>query len=216
MADSVFLETKPRSEHGSQAARRLRRQGLVPAVLYGHKEATVPLTLDGDEVMRAIRHGVRVVDLKTSGKEEKAFIRELQWDHLGKTLLHVDFTRVSLDERITVTVRLELRGTAPGVAGGGVLDQPMHDLEIECLAIKIPESIRVSIAELQLGGVIHVKDLHLPEGVTTKVDPEAIVVHVTLPTAEPEPTAIVEPGAGTTEPEIIGRQKAAEEEESES
>lgn len=214
MAETVTLGAKPRQENGSQAARRLRREGLVPAVLYGHKEATIMLTLNLDEVTKALRHGARVVDLKTEGgKEEKAFIRELQWDHLGKSLLHVDFTRVSLDERIDVTVRLELRGIAPGVTGGGVLDQPLHELEIECLAISIPESIRVNIGELQLGGVIHVKDLHLPEGVTTKVDPDAIVVHVTTPAVEAEPGAIPEAG-GTAEPEVIG--KAKEEEESES
>jgi large subunit ribosomal protein L25 len=128
-------------------------------------------------------------------------------------LLHVDFTRVSLDERITVTVRLELRGIAPGVNAGGVLDQPLHELEIECLAISIPETIRVSIAELQMGGVIHVKDLHLPEGITTAADPDAIVVHVTTPAAETEEGAIPEAG-GSAEPEVIG--KAKEEEESES
>jgi len=214
MAETVTLGANARKENGSQAARRLRREGKVPAVLYGHKEATIMLTLDRDEVTKALRHGARVVDLKPEGgKEEKAFIRELQWDHLGKTLMHVDFTRVSLDERINVTVRLELRGIAPGVSGGGVLDQPLHELEIECLAISIPESIRVNIAELQLGGVIHVKDLHLPEGVTTSVDPEAIVVHVTTPSAEAEPGAIPESG-GSVEPEVIG--KAKEEEESES
>ncbi|HEV8062335.1 MAG TPA: 50S ribosomal protein L25 [Gemmataceae bacterium] len=214
MAETVALVAQSRQENGSQAARRLRRKGLVPAILYGHKEATIMLTLNLDEVTKALRHGARVVDLKTEGgKEEKAFIRELQWDHLGKSLLHVDFTRVSLDERITVTVRLELRGIAPGVNAGGVLDQPLHELEIECLAISIPESIRVNIAELQIGAVIYVKDLHLPEGITTTADPEAIVVHVTTPVAEVEPGAIPEAG-GTAEPEVIGKTK--EEEESES
>lgn len=212
MAETIALSAKPRSERGSQAVRRLRRQGQVPAVLYGHKEETLAIKLSSDEVIKALRHGARVVDLKTEGgKEEKAFIRDLQWDHLGQHLLHVDFTRVSLDERIRVTVRLELRGTAPGVTAGGVLDQPLHDLEIECLAISIPESIRVPIGELQMDGVIYVKDLVLPAGVKTFADPEAIVVHVTKPLAEPEPTAVPEvPGAA--EPEVIGRPKAEEEE----
>jgi large subunit ribosomal protein L25 len=214
MAETVALVAQSRTENGSQAARKLRRKGILPAVLYGHKEATLHLSLNLEEVTKALRHGARVVDLKTEGgKEEKAFIRHLQWDHLGKSLLHVDFTRVSLDERINVIVRLELRGVAPGVNAGGVLDQPLHELEIECLAISIPESIRVTIAELQLGGVIHVKDLTLPEGITTKTDPDAIVVHVTIPAAEAEPGAIPE-AAGTAEPEVIG--KAKEEEETES
>jgi large subunit ribosomal protein L25 len=214
MAETVALVVAARNESGSQAARKLRRKGLVPAVLYGHKEATVHLSLNLEEFTKALRHGARVVDLKTDGgKDEKALIRDLQWDHLGKSLLHIDFARVSLDERIHVTVRVELRGIAPGVNAGGVLDQPLHELEIECLAISIPETIRVNIAELQMGGVIHVKDLTLPEGVTTDADPDAIVVHVTLPAAETEPGAIPEAG-GSAEPEVIG--KAKEEEESES
>lgn len=211
MAETVSLTAQPRSGRGSQKARQLRRKGLVPAVLYGHKEATLSLALPLDEVIKAVRHGARVVDLKADGKEEKAFIRELQWDHLGKQLLHVDFTRVSMDERIVVSVPLEIRGIAPGIAAGGVLDQPMHTLSIECLAISIPESIRVNVGELQLGSVIHVKDVVLPEGVKAMGDPDAIVVHVTTPAAEAEPTAATEAG-GAAEPEVIGRPKAEEEE----
>src|SRR5206468_4967888 len=89
------------------------------------------------------------------------------WDHLGKDVLHIDFERVSADERIEVPVRIELKGIAPGVTGGGILDQPLHTVMVECLAISIPDSIRVNINELQLGAAIHVKDLTLPEGVTT-------------------------------------------------
>jgi large subunit ribosomal protein L25 len=211
MAESVVLVAQPRAGRGSQAARRLRRQGLVPAVLYGHKEATISVSLPLDEVERAIRHGVRVVDLQADGKEEKALIKEVQWDHLGKEVLHVDFTRVSLDERIVVTVPLEIRGTAPGVTAGGVLDQPIHTLSVECLAIRIPESIRVNIGELQIDGAIYIKDLVLPEGVKAMGDPDAIVVHVTKPVAEPEPAAAAEAPAAA-EPEVIGRQKTEEEE----
>jgi large subunit ribosomal protein L25 len=135
----------------------------------------------------------------------------VQWDHLGKEVLHIDFERVSADERIHVSVPIELRGVAPGVTGGGVLDQPMHELAIECPAIAVPESIRVNVGELQLGAAIHVRDLHLPEGVTATGDPDAVVVHVTLKQTEPEPTAA--PAAGAAEPEIIGRKVAEEGEE---
>src|SRR5262249_60621564 len=131
----------------------------------GHKEATIHVTLPAAELEHAIRHGVRVVDLKADGKTEKALIKDVQWDHLGMDLLHVDFARISADERVVVTVPLELRGVAPGVTGGGVLDQPIHTLSVEALAVAIPESIRVNIGELQVGGAIHVRDLVLPPGV---------------------------------------------------
>jgi large subunit ribosomal protein L25 len=214
MADSVVLDTQPRTNRGTRAARRLRKDGRIPAVIYGHKEATVAVTLAGVDLKRAIRQGTRVVDLKERGKLEKALIREVQWDHLGKEVLHVDFTRVSADERIQVNVPVELRGIAPGVTGGtGVLDQPIHSLAIECLAISIPESVRVSVNELQLGMAIYVRDLVLPPGVKAMNDPDTIVVHVTAKQVEPEaPAAPVVEGAA--EPEIIGR-KVAEEEEAE-
>jgi large subunit ribosomal protein L25 len=211
MAESLVLETQPREGRGTQAARRLRRQGLVPAVVYGHKEATVAIALSLEELDNAIRHGVRVVDLRTDGKDQKAFIKEVQWDHLGKQVLHVDFARVAEDERIVVTVPLELRGNAPGVNAGGILDQPIHTLSVECLAISIPESVRVNIGELQIGASIYVRDLVLPPGVKAMTDLDVIVVHVTTPVAEPEAAAAPE-AAEQAEPEVIGRQKAEEEE----
>ena len=210
MADSVTLATQKRQPHGSAGARRLRQRGLIPAVLYGHKEETVALAISHEEFGSILRRHTRVVDLDHDGKKEKALIREVQWDHLGHDVLHVDFARVAEDERIKIDVRIELRGVAPGVTGGGVLDQPLHTLHIECLAISVPESIRVAIGELQIDQAIHVRDLHLPEGVTVLNDPDAIVVHVTAPVAEPEVAAA--PVAETAEPEIIGRAKAEAEE----
>jgi large subunit ribosomal protein L25 len=211
MAESVELVAENREGRGSRTARRLRKAGRVPAVLYGHKERTVSVSLSGDALEKAIRHGVRVVDLRADGKVEKALIRDVQWDHLGKVLLHVDFTRVAADERIVVTVALEIRGIAPGIAAGGVLDQPMHNLSVECLAISVPDSIRVNVSELQLGAAIHVRELVLPPGVTAMADPDAVVVHVTTKALEPEAAAPAE-APESAEPEVIGRQRAAEEE----
>ncbi len=211
MADSVTLAAEKREGRGTRAAERLRKQGRVPAVVYGHKEATVSLSVGRDDLLSALRHGARVVDLKTDGSAETALIREVQWDHLGKEVLHVDFARVSKDERIQIEVRIELRGTAPGVTAGGVLDQPLHAVEVECLAVSIPESIRVNVGELQMDGAIHVRELHLPEGVVALTDPDAVVVHVTAKQVEPEAAAAAAPAAGTAEPEVIGR-KAGEEE----
>jgi large subunit ribosomal protein L25 len=214
MAESVLLVAQKREGRGSRRARKLRAKGQIPAVVYGHKEATVSVTLSGDELLNAIHHKVRVLDLKTGGAVEKVLIRELQWDHLGKELLHVDFARVAADERIQVSVPLEIRGTAPGIAEGGMLDQAMHTLPIECLAISIPESIRVNVGELKLGQAIHVRELTLPEGVQALADPEAIVVHVTAKLVEAEAAPAVE-AAATAEPELIGRKAGEEEAEKE-
>ena len=160
MAESAVLKISKREGRGTHRAEKLRLSGLIPGVVYGHKQETVSVSLSRDALLGAIRHGARVVDLQPeAGAAEKAQIVELQWDHLGQDVLHVDFRRVSADERIHVTVPIELRGIAPGVTGGGVLDQPMHTLAVECPAIRVPESIRVNINELQLGAAIHVRDL---------------------------------------------------------
>jgi large subunit ribosomal protein L25 len=214
MAESVTLVTEPREGRGTSKARRLRRSGKIPAVVYGHEEGTVSISVSADELQSAIRHNARVVDLKTGNDLQKALIRDLQWDHLGKDLLHADFERVAADERVVVPVRIELRGIAPGVTAGGLLDQPIHTIEVECLATAVPDTIRVNINELQLGGAIHIRELKLPEGVVAKDDPDAIVVHVVAKQAEPE-AGVAVPAAEQAEPEVIGRQAKTEEEEGE-
>jgi large subunit ribosomal protein L25 len=210
MAESVVLKTETRKSRGTSACEHLRKKGLVPAIVYGHKEENEVIALSHDDLMSAIRHGARVVDLQLVKGLQKAQIRELQWDHLGKDVVHVDFKRVSIDERIKVQVRVELRGIAPGVTGGGVLEQPLHTVAVECLAIAVPDSIRVNISELQLDSSFYVRDLVVPKDVKVLDDPDAIVVHVTKKLEEAA-TAAAE-AAATAEPEVIGRVKAEEEE----
>jgi large subunit ribosomal protein L25 len=210
MAESVLIVGDKREGRGTRQARRLRRSGRVPAVLYGHKEENLALSLDATELEKAIRQGVHVVNLQAGGKTETALLREVQWDHLGKEILHVDLARVAADERIRVTVPIELRGTAAGIAQGGMLDQPLHTLEVECLAVRIPASIRVSVAELQIDSAIHVRDLVVPPDVTVIADPDAVVVHVTQKQIEPEIVAAA-PTAEGGEPEVITRKLETEE-----
>jgi large subunit ribosomal protein L25 len=213
MADAEVLTIEKREGRGTRAAVKVRKSGRIPAVVYGHKEETVSVSLSGDELQSVLRHKAKIVDLKFEGAVQKAQIREVQWDHLGKEVLHVDLKRVSVDERIEISVPVELRGIAPGVTSGGVLDQPIHSLRIECLAVAVPESIRVNILTLQLGASIHVRDLQLPTDVKALDDPDAVVVHVTTPQAEPEAGAA--PLGEQAEPEIIGRKAAEEEAEAE-
>jgi large subunit ribosomal protein L25 len=210
MAESVVLVAQERREHGTRAARRLRRSGSVPGVVYGHQEATVAIAVSGDELSRAIRHGARIIDLKQGEAVQRALIKELQWDPLGHDILHVDFTRISKDEKLELPVRIELRGTSPGVAAGGILSQSLHELTIECLPDSIPNSIRVNIGTLQIGDVLHIRDLTLPPGVTVKADAEAVVVQIVAPIVEAE--AAPAAAAETAEPEVIGRVKTEEEE----
>jgi len=210
MAQTVEIVAQERKAHGSRAARKLRKSGQVPGVVYGHKEATISVAVSGPELASAIRHGARIIDLKHGEGVQRALIKDLQWDPLGHDILHVDFTRISKDEKLELPVRIELRGTSPGVTGGGVLSQNLHELTIECLPDSIPNSIRVNIGTLQIGDVIHVHELTLPPGVAVKDDPDAVVVQVMAPMVEPEPTAAAVPIAESGEPEVIGRPKAEE------
>jgi large subunit ribosomal protein L25 len=141
---------------------------------------------------------------------ESALIRDLQWDTFGTGVLHIDFARVSADERIEVTVPVELRGQAPGVRQGGIVQHLVHEIEIECLATAIPEKIQLNVNHLELGNSVTVGQLELPSGVKLMSDPEAIAVQCVEPAVEEEAEAGAAEGA---EPEIIGRKAEAEEEE---
>jgi large subunit ribosomal protein L25 len=137
-------------------------------------------------------------------------VKEVQYDHLGAEVIHVDFARVSLDEKVKVTVRIELKGTPKGEADGGVLQQVLPTLEIECLVTEIPDAIRHIVTELALNEVLHVRDLKLPPGVRAIQDPDLIVATV----REIVEAAATEPAEGeAAEPELIGRKPAEGEEE---
>jgi large subunit ribosomal protein L25 len=195
------LNVQDRQQHGKRDARRLRASGSIPAILYGHGEANVPLSVSADELSSVVRHGGRVVELK-GVVQEKAFIRELQWDVYGLHVLHVDFSRVSEHERLQLRVPVELRGQARGLKSGGVIEHLVHELEIECGALQIPDKIEVLVSELDLDGAIHAGELKLPPGVILLAEPEQVVVQCVLPQEEQEGSGME---AGTAEPEVIGR-----------
>lgn len=212
MSAVVSLKAEPRTGSGSRAAYKLRKQGLVPGIVYGHKEANVAVAVNAEELDRAIRvKHARVLDLQIGDKKETVLIRELQWDTFGRVMLHIDFARVSATDRVKVTVPVELKNT-PKITGGGVLDQPLHSLHIECSPVQIPESIRVDILGLTLGAPIHVSDLKLPDGVKVLEAPEAVVVQLKLPGVEVVAAAIPTDTGGAG-PEIIKKEKKADDED---
>jgi large subunit ribosomal protein L25 len=201
------LNVKARKTRGKREARRMRRSGAIPAVLYGHGEETKSLAVVADEMASAVRHGARVVEL-TGAVQEKAFIRELQWDAYGLQVLHVDFARVSEHERIEVKVSLELRGQAAGIKDGGVVEQLIHELEIECEALAIPDKLELNVSELVIDAQLTAADVPLPPGVTLVSDGEMVVAHCVMARAEEEEAAAAP--AGAVEPEVIGRKPEEE------
>jgi|SRR5436190_4770479 len=214
MAVSGKLSVKKRSQHGSRECRRLRSEGQVPGNIYGHKQEAIPLSMSAAELVALVRGGARVLDLDIEGKVEKVLFREVQWDYLGKEIVHVDLLRVDPNEKLTVEVRVELKGTAPGALGGGVLDHTLRTLHVECLAIQIPDSIPVKINMLEIGQAIHVRDLEVPPNTKIMNNPDAVVVRVAQPGAELEAGAVAGE-EGPAQPEVIGRKVAEGEEEGE-
>jgi large subunit ribosomal protein L25 len=201
---SDTLEVTLRKETGTRAARRLRRDGHVPAVLYGHGEKCVELATSRDAVHAMVRHGSRFVEL-TGAVKTAAVVRELQWDTFGVEPVHVDFLRVSKSDRVKVKVPIDLKGECPGQRAGGVLNLVMHEVEIECTADAIPDHIHAQVGHLDVGHVIKVRDLQLPKGATPVADGDETVVTCLVPAKKGEEAA---PAAA--EPEVIGRKPAEE------
>lgn len=209
MVEIKKLAVQLRQETGKRRNRRLRAAGQIPAVLYGHKQDCLALSVPADEVASVLRHGNRFIVL-TGAINERAFIKECQWDTWGQAILHVDFTRVSEHERIRLSLPVVLRGEAPGVKEGGVVKQVLHAMEIECEPASAPEKIEVNINHLQLLGVIHVENVEFPEGVKPLAEPSTPIVECNEAVEVSEET---EEGAEGAEPEVIGRKKEDEEQE---
>lgn len=207
------LHTENRSASGTRASHNMRRAGRIPAVVYGEGGATVPISIDATAFHTLLRHHERVLDLEVAGEAQQVLIHQVQWDHLGDHLMHVDFLRASRGKKLRVEVELDFVGRPKGVPRGEFHKNIQH-IEIFCTPRSIPEKVDVLIADLDVGDSIHVRDLVMPEGVTCTLDAEVLVcgVHARVE-AEPEAGAVA--GEESAEPEVIGKGKAAAEEEDE-
>ena len=204
---SEVFNVAERTLSGRQANKRLRREGSIPAILYGHKEASISLTVKRSEFEAALRHSGKIVELK-GAVTESALIRAVQWCPFGIDVLHVDLMRVSASETVDITISLELRGEAAGAREGGVVTFVNHEIEITCPVSAIPEHLYVNIAGLKLGDAIHASDVELPAGATLISDPHTVIVSCTAPMVEPEPGV----GGAVVEPELIRKPKEEGEE----
>ncbi len=208
----AVLSTSVRTEVGSNAVKKVRKAGRVPAILYGHGEQNVNLSLSGEELYSVLRHGGKLVDL-AGDVTDTALIRGLQWNTYGSAVLHVDLARVSAEERVRVRVPVETRGTAAGAREGGIIEIVVHEVEIECPAGAIPEKIEIRVNELHVGQSLKAGEIPLPEGMRLLLDPDVIVLHCVGRSLEEEEEAAA--SAEVAEPEVIGRKGKAEDEEEE-
>jgi len=217
---SVQLNATPRSDVGKGVARSLRREGKVPAVIYGHAREPQPLAIDQRELDRLLSHIAAestVIELSFDGGTARTLIREIQRHPFKPQILHVDFQELVAGEKVTVDVPIVLLGVPEGVrAEGGILDQTMRELTIHVDPSNIPNHIDVDVSALGIGDSVHVSDLSLPEGVEVLDDEDSTICVVSAPRAvvEEAPAEVVAE-AGAEEPEVIGKGKEEGTEETE-
>ena len=213
MAKQVKLAATRRTAIGRSAVRKLKGQGLVPAIIYGGKDKAEPLQVTKRDITAMLSHASGeniLVELEVDGGagnkvNRLALLQEVQHSPVGGDVLHVDFHAVTMDEMIEADVPLEPIGTAEGVKTfGGLLEQNLRSLAIECLPRDLPDLVTVEISRLNIGDAIHVREIQLPSGVTTKVPPDLTVFSVLAPTVEEEPVAVAEV---PTAPEVITEKK---------
>lgn len=201
MTDKAILKGELRDKVGTGSAVQLRKTGKIPAVMYGHGEGATSFCVGSHDFSEAILHGNRLFDVEVGGKKDKLLVKDLQYDYLGKEIIHVDFVRVNLAEVVTVTVGLDFKGTAAGTQEGGIMDTHLDMIEIECKVSDIPESIEFNIKEVNIGDTIHARDIELPEGMTLMTDPEALILNCHL-VVEAKTTEELE-GEMPSGPEVI-------------
>ncbi len=218
MSSHVKLQAKKREAAGGGAAKRLRRDGTVPAVIYGATQDNYSIQIDAREFGALLKKTSAenfLVDLQIEGAKEKtklAMVQDMQQHPITGDILHVDFHAVNENQPITATVPIELIGEAEGVKEGGLLDHQLHSIEVHCLPSALPDGFQADVSHLAIGDALHVSDLVVPEGVEFTLDGEnviAIIAEPRLVEEEEEDAAAVVDG----EPEVIGEKADDEDDE---
>lgn len=211
MAKRLLLKAEVREHTGSKAVQRVRKQGRIPAIVYGHKQTPVAISLDTHNFVEGLHHGHRLMDVQIGKKKEMMIVKDLQYDYLGKNIIHADLMRVDMTETVKVSVPIELKGTAAGTHEGGIIEEHADHLEIECRVTDIPETIIVSVKDVRVGDALHAGQIELPDGVKLARSPETLVVTCHLVAAAKTTEEVEEemPAA----PEVIGEPKGPQIEE---
>ena len=219
----LSIEVETREALGSRESRRLRRADLIPAVVYGGGRDPVAIQVPRRDLLELFKkagseHAVFLLKLAGTGKERHCMVRELEKDPVTRQVIHVDFQRIDLKEKVRVEVSVELVGTPVGVkTEGGIVDFISRHVEVECLPTDIPQHLVADISGLHIGQHLEVQHLAIPEGVVAMVEPERVIVAVSAPrkleVTEEEAAELLE--AEPEQPEIVGRRRAEEEGEEE-
>lgn len=208
--ETTILKAKLREHTGSRYSKRIREQGGLPAIVYGHKKDPVAVTLDAKEAITMIHKGEKVYTLDIEGgKPETVLLRELQFDYLGSNIVHCDLSRVDLTDRVSISVAIHLVGEAVGLKKSGtILMQSATEIDLECTVTNLPEFIEVDISDLDVGDVLHASDVTLPkETMVLLSDPKAVLASITVRHIEEESTDESGDVTEAAAPEVITEKK---------
>ncbi|MBI5051115.1 MAG: 50S ribosomal protein L25 [Nitrospirae bacterium] len=217
--EKILLKAEKRYETGKGAARTLRKQGLLPGVLY-KKDSSTPIKLQRKEFVKLMSSGIaahtliamELTDNKSDKTEHLSLIKDYHVDPVRNELLHVDFIEISMEKKIKITIPVVIIKEPMGIKKGGIMQQIMREIQIECLPADIPDKIEVDASALDIGHSLHVRDIALREGLKILSDPQAVTVTVSAPVVEEAAPAAAVAEAAPTEPELIKKTKAKEEE----
>lgn len=207
--ETTTLTAEARERTGSRYSKRLREAGKLPAIVYGHGETPVPISLDHKEAMAHFSKGEKVFSLQVGGKAENVLLKDLGYDYLGNNIVHADFARVDLNERVNTRANLKFVGNAVGLkTGGAILMKPITELELNCQVTNLPDEIEVDVSDLEVGQTIHAGEITLPKS-TMKLltDPDAVVVQIVVQVAAEEDGEGAEVSGEGGSPEVIGEKK---------
>ena len=202
--ETTALELQARSPEGSRSVRRMRREGLVPGVIYGGGEDPQPFTVDARILRNTLAHAAQVIEVAIEGASTNVLIKDVQRHPVRGEAIHVDLLRVRMDQTIHATVPIEFLGAeeGPGVAEGGIFNQELREVNIEALPGDIPDSIQYDVSGLEMNATVTLEVLVAPQGVTLLDDPETVIATITPPTLEPVEEEI------ETETEVVGEEGA--------
>jgi large subunit ribosomal protein L25 len=203
------IHAEVRERTGTRYAARNRAKGMLPGVIYGHKQDPIHVSVNAKELIELLHHNAHVIEVEVAGKSEPCLVKDVQWDHLSKHIIHVDLARVDLNEEVEIELELKLVGEAVGLkVVGALLEQAASTIEVKCRANAIPEFLTHDVSALEVGDSVLVSDLKLPAGVTAVSDADTLVAHISVTKEESEEEAAAE---GAAEPEVIGKAEAEEE-----
>jgi len=188
----VTMKTEARDPKGTTGARRSRRAGRMPAVVYGDGATPMHVSLDARDFTQAVERGARVIDLDGGDGATRVLLKDLQFDPLGVKMIHADFLRVNPNNPIELRIPVELRGVPAGLSKGGILSIPSNAILVRCLPKDLPDNVVLNIEELALGKSIAAGDIELPEGVTCADEANKLLVTIIVPRGISDDEAVAE------------------------